>query len=210
MVKAKINGKAIEVPEGTTILEAAKLNHITIPHLCYLKKVNEIGACRVCVVEIAGQDRLVSSCNTYVEEGMEVLTNSPKARQARKINVELILSQHHARCVECPRSGNCELQTVANDLNVLDFPYHDEIPEFDWDKSFPLIRNDQKCIKCMRCVQVCDNIQCMHVWDISKTGSRTTVDVRGGKDIREVNCTVCGQCITHCPVGALTARDDTQ
>ncbi|MBQ7067962.1 MAG: iron hydrogenase small subunit, partial [Synergistaceae bacterium] len=90
------------------------------------------------------------------------------------------------------------------------FPYHEDIPEFDWDKSFPLIRNDSKCIKCMRCVQVCDNIQCMHVWDIAKTGRRTTVDVRGGKDIRDVNCTVCGQCITHCPVGALTARDDTQ
>lgn len=210
MVKAKINGKEIQVPEGTTILEAAKLNHITIPHLCYLKEVNEIGACRVCVVEIVGLDRLVSSCNTVVQEGMEILTNSPKARQARKVNVELILSQHHARCVECVRSGNCELQKVANDLNVKDFPYHEDIPEFDWDKSFPLIRNDSKCIKCMRCVQVCDNIQCMHVWDIAKTGRRTTVDVRGGKDIRDVNCTVCGQCITHCPVGALTARDDTQ
>ncbi len=210
MVNAKINGKAIRVPENTTILEAAKLNNITIPHLCYLKKVNEIGACRVCVVEIVGQDRLVSSCNTFVQEGMEILTNSPKARQARKINVELLLSQHNARCAECVRSGNCELQTVANDLNVSEFPYHEDIPEFKWNKDFPLIRNASKCIKCMRCVQVCDNIQCMNVWDIAKSGSRTTVDVKGGKDITEVNCTVCGQCITHCPVGALTVRDDTQ
>ncbi|MBR0185270.1 MAG: (2Fe-2S)-binding protein, partial [Synergistaceae bacterium] len=118
MVNATINGKAIQVPENTTILEAAKLNHITIPHLCYLKKVNEIGACRVCVVEIEGLDRLVSSCNTIVQEGMKIITNSPKVRQARRVNVELILSQHNARCAECVRSGNCELQKTANDLGI--------------------------------------------------------------------------------------------
>ena len=210
MVNATINGKAVQVPENTTILEAAKLNHITIPHLCYLKKVNEIGACRVCVVEIEGQDRLVASCNTILQEGMKVITNSPKARQARRVNVELILSQHNARCAECVRSGNCELQTVANDLGINEFPYHEDLPAFDWNMDFPLIRNAQKCIKCMRCIQVCDNIQKMNVWDISRTGSRTTVDVRDGEDITKVNCTVCGQCITHCPVGALTVRDDTQ
>ena len=210
MVNATINGKAVQVPENTTILEAAKLNHITIPHLCYLKKVNEIGACRVCVVELEGQDRLVASCNTILQEGMKVITNSPKARQARRVNVELILSQHNARCAECVRSGNCELQTVANDLGINEFPYHEDLPAFDWNMDFPLIRNAQKCIKCMRCVQVCDNIQKMNVWDISRTGSRTTVDVRDGEDITKVNCTVCGQCITHCPVGALTVRDDTQ
>ena len=210
MVKVKINGKEIQVPENTTILEAAKLANITIPHLCYLKGVNEIGACRVCVVEIAGQDRLVSSCNTIVQEGMEIITSSPKVRQARKTNVELILSQHNARCAECARSGNCELQKTANDLGVLNFPYHEDIPECTWNNDFPLIRNAQKCIKCMRCVQVCDKIQCMHVWDIAKSGSRTTVDVAGGKDITDSKCTVCGQCITHCPVGALVERDDVQ
>ena len=210
MVNATINGKAIQVPENTTILEAAKLNHITIPHLCYLKKVNEIGACRVCVVEIEGQDRLVSSCNTIVQEGMKILTNSPKARQARRINVELILSQHNARCAECVRSGNCELQTTANDLGINTFPYHEDIAAFEWNTDFPLIRNASKCIKCMRCVQICDKVQAMHVWDIAKTGSRTTVDVTGGQDITKVDCTVCGQCITHCPVGALVERDDTQ
>lgn len=210
MVNVKINGKAVQVPENATILEAAKLNNITIPHLCYLKNVNEIGACRVCIVEIAGQDRLVSSCNTKVQEGMEIITNSPRVRQARKINVELLLSQHNARCAECVRSGNCELQTTANDLGVNEFPYHEDLPAFDWNTDFPLIRNAQKCIKCMRCIQVCDNIQKMHVWDVAKSGSRTTVDVKGGKDITEVNCTVCGQCITHCPVGALTVRDDIQ
>ncbi len=210
MVNATINGKTVQVPENTTILEAAKKNNITIPHLCYLKNVNEIGACRACVVEIEGQDKLVSSCNTVLQEGMKVLTNSPKARQARRINVELILSQHNARCAECVRSGNCELQTVANDMGINTFKYHEDLPAFKWNTKFPLIRNAQKCIKCMRCIQVCDNIQQMKVWDIAKSGSRTTVDVTGGKDITEAKCTVCGQCITHCPVGALTVRDDTQ
>ena len=210
MVNIKINGKALQVPEETTILEAAKLNNIKIPHLCYLKDINEIGACRVCVVEIEGLEKLVASCNTKVQEGMSILTNSPKVRQARKINVELILSQHNARCAECQRSGNCELQSVANDLNVIGSDYHENIADFKWDKNLPLIRDDEKCIKCMRCVQVCDNIQCMHVWDVTKTGSKTTVACSGGKDFTETNCTVCGQCITHCPVGALVARDDTQ
>ncbi len=210
MVKVKINGKEIQVPENTTILEAAKQANITIPHLCYLKNVNEIGACRVCVVEVAGQDRLVSSCNTKVQEGMEIITNSPKVRQARRTNVELILSQHNARCAECVRSGNCELQKTANDLGVNNFDYHDKTAENTLDKKFPLIRNDDKCIKCMRCVQVCDNIQQMHVWDVLKTGSRTTVGCTGGKEFNETNCTVCGQCITHCPVGALVERDDVQ
>ena len=209
MVNVTINGKALSVPEGTTILEAARQIHVDIPHLCYLKGVNEIGACRVCVVEVEGLDRMVSSCNTAVAEGMVIRTNSPRVRQARRINVELILSQHNARCAECVRSGNCALQTVANDLGVLEFPYHQDVPAFKWDKSFPLIRNAQKCIKCMRCVQVCDKIQNMKVWDMSQTGSRTTVDCAGNKLITEADCTVCGQCITHCPVGALHERDDT-
>lgn len=209
MVNVTINGKALSVPEGTTILDAAKQIHVDIPHLCYLKDVNEIGACRVCVVEVEGLDRMVSSCNTAVAEGMVIRTNSPKVRQARRINVELILSQHNARCAECVRSGNCALQTVANDLGVLEFPYHQDVPAFKWDKTFPLIRNAQKCIKCMRCVQVCDKIQNMKVWDVSQTGSRTTVDCAGNKLITEADCTVCGQCITHCPVGALHERDDT-
>lgn len=187
MVNATINGKSVQVPENTTILEAAKLNNITIPHLCYLKHVNEIGACRVCVVEIEGQDRLVSSCNTIIQEGMKVLTNSPKARQARRINTELILSQHNARCAECVRSGNCELQKTANDMGINEFPYHEDLPAFKWNSEFPLIRDAQKCIKCMRCIQVCDNIQAMHVWDIAKSGSRTTVDVTGGKILLKQN-----------------------
>lgn len=209
MINIKINNKSLEVPAGTTILEAAKLNNIDIPHLCYLKDINEIGACRVCVVEIEGLEKLVASCNTIAEDGMVIYTNSPKVRQARKTNVELILSQHNARCAECVRSGNCALQSVANDLGVLHFPYHEDLPAFEWNTDFPLIRNAQKCIKCMRCIQICDKVQNMNVWDVSKTGSRTTVDCSGNKKITEAKCTVCGQCITHCPVGALYERDDT-
>ena len=209
MVNVTINGRALQVPEGTTILDAAKQIHIDIPHLCYMKGINEIGACRVCVVEIEGLEKLVPSCNNVVEEGMIIHTNSPKVRQARRINVELLLSQHNARCAECVRSGNCELQTIANDLGVLDFPYHQDLPPLKWDMSFPLIRDAQKCIKCMRCIQICDKVQGMNVWDMSKTGSRTTVDCAGNKTITEAKCTICGQCITHCPVGALRERDDT-
>ena len=210
MVNIKINGTALQVPENITILEAAKMHNINIPHLCYLKDLNEIGACRVCVAEIVGLDRLVASCNTKVLEGMEIRTNSPKVRQARKINIELLLSQHSARCPECARSGNCELQTIANSLGITDFPYHEDIKHLKWNQDFPLIRKDEKCIKCMRCVQVCEKVQQMNVWDVAKSGSQTLVDCRGGKDITEINCTVCGQCITHCPVGALVERDDTQ
>ena len=141
---------------------------------------------------------------------MEIRTNSPKVRQARKINIELLLSQHSARCPECARSGNCELQSIANHLGITDFPYHEDIKHLDWDQDFPLIRKDEKCIKCMRCVQVCEKVQQMNVWDVAKSGSQTLVDCRGGQDITEINCTVCGQCITHCPVGALVERDDTQ
>lgn len=208
MVNVKINGIELSVQEGTTILEAAKQVGIKIPTLCYLKDINEIGACRVCVVEVEGIDRCVTACNTKVQEGMVVYTNSKKARLARKTNVQLILSQHEFKCASCVRSGNCELQTIANDLNITDVPFHEEPEKKEWDQNFPLIRDTEKCIKCMRCVQVCDHIQQLHVWDVHNTGSRTTVGVRGNQKISDVNCSLCGQCITHCPVGALRARDD--
>lgn len=123
MVNLTIDGKQISVKENTTIMEAAASNGIPIPHLCYLKEINEIAACRVCVVELEGKDRLITSCNNVVKEGMVIHTNSPKVRRHRRTNVELILSQHNCECVTCPRSGNCMLQTVANDLNILDIPY---------------------------------------------------------------------------------------
>ena len=209
MVNITIDNHTIAVPSGTTIMEAAASIHIPIPKLCYLKDINEIGACRVCVVEIEGQDHLVTSCNNVVEEGMTIYTNSPKVRRNRKHTVEMILSQHDAQCATCVRSGNCTLQTVANDLNIVDSPYKKEICIEEWDTRYPLVRDASKCVKCMRCIQVCDKIQGMHIWDVSGTGARTTVGVSENRDIKTADCALCGQCITHCPTGALRERDDT-
>lgn len=208
MVNLTINKQHVCVPEGTTILEAARQIGIKIPTLCFLKEINEIGACRVCMVEIAGISRLVTACNTPVTEGMEVITNSARVREARKTNVELILSQHHTDCPTCVRSGNCSLQKIANDLNLVANEYPVRYAETKWTSTFPLVRDAGKCIKCMRCVQLCDKVQSLNVWDVSNTGSRTTVDVSMGREIKMSDCSLCGQCITHCPTGALQERDD--
>ena len=210
MVNLTIDGREITVKENTTIMEAAAQNGIPIPKLCYLKGINEIAACRVCVVELEGKEKLITSCNNVAKEGMVIHTNSPKVRRHRRTTVELILSQHDCECVTCSRSGNCSLQTVANDLNIIDIPFKMEIERQPWNKEFPLIRDSSKCIKCMRCVQVCEKVQGLGVWDVEGTGSRTTINVAGHRTIEEADCALCGQCITHCPVGALRVRDDTE
>ncbi len=209
MVNLIIDGKQISVKENTTIMEAADQNGITIPSLCYLKGINEIAACRVCVVELEGKERLITACNNVAEEGMIVYTNSPKVRNHRRNTVELLLSQHDCLCVICMRSGNCSLQKIANDLDILEIPFKKELEHQPWNKKFPLIRDSAKCIKCMRCIQVCDKVQGLNIWDLEGTGSRTTVNVAGHKTIEESDCSLCGQCITHCPVGALRERSDT-
>ena len=210
MVKLTIDSIPVEVENGTTILEAAASVGIHIPTLCYLKDINEIGACRVCVVEVEGNAKLQPACNNTVTEGMTVYTNSPKVRETRRINVELILSQHDCHCATCVRSGNCKLQTIANDLGILELPFEKELPRTKWPKDFPLVRDYKKCIKCMRCVQICDKVQSLKIWDVANTGSRTTVDVSMNRKITDADCALCGQCITHCPVGALRERDDTE
>lgn len=212
MVNLTINHIPVCVEEGTTILEAARANNIDIPSLCYLKELNEIGACRVCCVEIEGENKLVPSCNNVVEEGMSVLTNSPRARKARRTNLELLLSQHDADCTSCIRNNNCQLQKLASDLNINKSAFERDLPSDTlrrWPKNHELIRDAGKCIKCMRCVQVCDKMQTLNIWDLSGTGSRTRIDTSLNRAISDADCSLCGQCITHCPVGALHERDDT-
>lgn len=208
MVKLTINDQKVTVPEGATIMQAARKVGIEIPHLCYLRDINDIGACRICIVELEGMEKLITACNTPAEEGMVIYTNSPRVRATRKINAQLILSDHDGKCATCVRSGNCSLQTIANDLGILEIPYELIAEHNRWDKRFPMIREASKCIKCMRCIQVCDKIQDMQVWNVSGSGFRTTVEVTGNIPIQEADCSLCGQCITHCPVGALRARDD--
>ena len=189
MVNLTIDGRAVSVAEGTSILDAAATVGIKIPTLCYLKDLNEIGACRVCVVEIEGIDQLVAACNNTVLEGMVVRTNSPKVRAARRMNMELLLATHDSECTSCVRSGNCTLQSLAADLGITELPYEKRLMHDPWDKSFPLIRNNDKCINCLRCIQVCEKIQGLGVWDLANRATHTSV---------------------HCPTGALRERDDTQ
>lgn len=209
MVNIQIDDRNLTVPSGLTILEAAEQNDIPVPHLCFLKELNEIAACRMCMVEVEGAERLVPACNTKVFDGMVIRTNTNRVRQARKTNLRLILSQHDSNCTVCVRSGNCALQQLSHDLNIHFQPYEVQPERSRVDLGAPVVREASKCIKCMRCVQVCDKIQSMNIWDVAGTGSRTTVDVSYNRSLKYTDCTYCGQCVTHCPTGALTVRDDT-
>ena len=209
MVTFTINDRELSASRGTTILKAAEQAGIPIPHLCFLKDLNEIAACRMCMVEIEGTERLVPACNTEVLEGMVIHTNTPRVRQARRTNLRLILSQHNSNCTTCIRSGTCELQKLSHDLNIHFQPYPVQPERSRVDLEVPIVREASKCIKCMRCVQVCDKLQGMNIWDVSGTGSRTTVDVSYNRSLKNTECVFCGQSVTHCPTGALTVRDDT-
>ncbi len=209
MVNLTIDHIPVLVPDGTSILEAAKKVGIHIPTLCYLKDINEIASCRVCLVEVEGKDKLLAACNNVVLEGMVVHTNSPKVIRTRKRAVKMLLSQHRTECAYCIRSENCSLQDLAHNLNILDVPYEKHIENSSWNQQYPLIRDNGKCIKCMRCVQICEKTQGINIWDTNGTSDRLNVVVRGDRKIEDTECTLCGQCITHCPVGALHERDDT-
>ena len=178
MVNIKIDGVSMQVPEGITILEAARNANIKIPTLCFLKGINEIGACRMCVVEIKGARALQAACVYPVSEGLEVITNSEKVRKARKITLELILSNHDRQCLTCVRSENCELQRLAKELNVTDIRFDaiggKEVLPID-DLSPSIIRNPNKCILCRRCVSVCKNVQTVGVIDTMERGFKTVV-----------------------------------
>lgn len=213
MVNITINNIQIEALENSTIMEAAKSAGIDIPHLCYLKELNEIGACRLCCIEVEGEEKLVPACDNVVQEGMKIITNSARVRGACRTNLELIMSQHDGQCTTCVRSGNCQLQKLANDFNLLENRFEKELPAgkaAQWEPDFPLIRDAGKCVKCMRCIQICNKVQSLGVWDLVGTGSRTRVDVSENRTISQADCSQCGQCIVNCPVGALRERDDVE
>ena len=208
MVNATVNGTPIALPEGSKVIEAVFASDNYVPTLCGLEGISDIGACRVCVVEVEGIERLVPACNTPLEDGMVIHTDTPRVLESRRVNVSLLLSQHDVQCATCVRNGNCVLQDLAQELNILDVPYEKEPTFAPWDESFPLIRDSSKCVRCLRCVQVCHKVQGCDVWDIKNRATRLDVGVRDGLPIEQAGCTLCGQCITHCPTGALRARDD--
>jgi NADH-quinone oxidoreductase subunit G/NADP-reducing hydrogenase subunit HndD len=210
MVNLTINNKKIQVNEGTTIFEAAKQNHILIPHFCYMENVHQIGSCRICVVEVAGAKTLQASCVTQVREGLVVQTNSEKVRKVRKVIYELMLSDHPKNCLGCNRNQNCELQQLGELIQVEEFKYEGEkSKDFIDSSSASIVRDSSKCILCRRCVTICNEIQGVGVINPQLRGFDTFVGPSNGFNLSETVCANCGQCVLVCPVGALKEKDAT-
>ena len=211
MVNVIIDGVSVQVEKGSTILQAAQKAGINIPTLCYLKDVNQIGACRVCLVEVKGAKALQPSCVYPVTEGLEVMTNTAKVREARKGVVELLLSNHPADCLNCVRSGNCELQNLAQQMGIRKNRFEGEQSTFPIDeRSVAIVRDPNKCVYCRRCEAVCSKVQGVSILGGIGRGFNSTVGPAFGHALDDINCSLCGQCINVCPVGALTEKDDTQ
>ena len=207
-VTLKVNNVSVTVDEGTRILDAAKAAGFTVPTLCYYKDLTNDGSCRICVVEVKGARSLVASCSATVSEGMEVFTNTPKVNKARKTTLELMLSSHEKKCLSCARSGNCELQTLANEYGCDETAYEGSTPNYAHDDSNPyLVRNNNKCILCRRCVAMCNKVQSVGVIGANGRGFSTHIGCAFDRPLDTVPCVACGQCINVCPTGALHERE---
>lgn len=207
LVKLNIDDNSVEVPRGTTVLEAARKIGIKIPSLCYLKGVNDCSSCRICVVELG--NKLIASCSLKAEENMNIITNSAKVREARRLVIELLLSNHKRECTTCVRSENCELQSLAKELNVKDITYVGDKVEKPLDlSSNSIVRDAEKCILCGRCIGTCANIQTVNAIGFANRGFYTEVTSSYDKPLGESVCVNCGQCIEACPVGALSEKND--
>ena len=209
MVNLKIDDKKVCVPEGTTILDAAKQAGIDIPTLCFLKDINEVGDCRMCIVEVEGRRGFATSCIQTVEEGMVVHTHTPNVLEARHMILDLIISNHSKDCLTCTRSGNCELQDLAIKFNVLDIEFQGERTEHKIDDKSPsIVRDFNKCILCRRCVATCKNVQNIGAIDCIGRGFESCISTTYDHSLNDVNCTFCGQCIEACPTGALHEKEN--
>ena len=208
LVTLTIDGIKVKAKEGTTILEAARQVGIDIPTLCFLKEINEVGECRMCIVEVEGMRGFATSCIQKVADGMVVHTNTPSVVEARQVVMDLILSNHKIDCLKCVRSGNCELQHVAKQLNVQDIEFTGEMKEHEIDDLSPsIVRDFDKCILCGRCVSTCKKVQEIGAIERSNRGFETCISTVDGKSLNDVNCTFCGQCIMNCPTGALHEKE---